>query len=196
MALAASAKNGQDVGTKDPYESYTVPAGEVSFGVLSGGDGGSAGIKLPERKCPEEVPPAGQVSVGVRSGGGPGGEQGIIGETLEAMELETRVEEPQGEMRATEQIDTREEGDSPAVVEDMGWPEYPWWTVVADAIETALNSMTLDELNERMAVSVVFISLSIVHVFFRNRWISLLFSPPFCPLMSPFASVLFFCIRS
>ncbi|CAM9947431.1 unnamed protein product, partial [Scytosiphon promiscuus] len=36
--------------------------------------------------------------------------------------------------------------------DEVGWPEYPWWSVLADAIETSLRSMTLDELNGRMAM--------------------------------------------
>lgn len=35
----------------------------------------------------------------------------------------------------------------------MEYPEFPWWPVVAAAIEAALGSMSLDELNDRMAVS-------------------------------------------
>lgn len=34
----------------------------------------------------------------------------------------------------------------------MEYPEFPWWPVLAATIEAALGSMTLDELNDRMAV--------------------------------------------
>lgn len=59
-----------------------------------------------------------------------------------------------GAQAAAEGPDVEEEG-SPFVAEEeeAGWPEYPWWPVLADAIETALRSMSLDELNDRMAVS-------------------------------------------
>lgn len=34
----------------------------------------------------------------------------------------------------------------------MEYPEFPWWPVLAATIEAALGSMSLDELNDRMAV--------------------------------------------
>ncbi|CAM9920185.1 unnamed protein product [Ascophyllum nodosum] len=32
----------------------------------------------------------------------------------------------------------------------INWPEYRWWPLVADTIKTALSSLTLEELNDRM----------------------------------------------
>lgn len=90
---------------------------------------------------------SGQASFGVRSGGG-GLEEGLVGETQELVEREEEEEVAAGAGGEGEQ----DEGGR-FMVEEMGWPEWPWWPFLADAIETALRSMSLDELNDRMAVS-------------------------------------------
>lgn len=93
----------------------------------------------------ELVSPAAQVSLGVRSGGEGWGLGTVVEETVEY-----------GEGLGEDQVaaEVRREEEDPFVMEeeDLEWPEYPWWPVLADAIETALRSMTLDELNDRMAV--------------------------------------------
>lgn len=122
-------------------------AGEVSFGVRSGG-GAAAGGGLFEGGDVGLVSPAAQVSLGVRSGGGGWGVGAVVEETLE------NGEGVGGGQVVEEEGHAVEEEQDPFMMEEeeLGWPEYPWWPVLADAIETALRSMTLDELNDRMAV--------------------------------------------
>ncbi|CAM9264156.1 unnamed protein product, partial [Hapterophycus canaliculatus] len=162
--LPANGEGNREEREQDPHTPSTISAaaatpGEVSFGVRSGGggngdaslgfraggedaifEGGEAGLPSPSA--------AAQVSLGVRSGGGVDGggwgEDAGVGETLEYTGG-GRSSEAEGE--------DVEEGDQFMVEgEELGWPEYPWWPVLADAIETALRSMTLDELNHRMAM--------------------------------------------
>lgn len=135
--------------------------GDVNLGSRTGGEGGcifdegDADLLSPSAT-------AAQVSLGVRSGGGVRGDgwgEGVgVGETLEytgegqvaAAEGEDVVQHP-----PRVEAEAEEEGGLLTMEEDeVGWPEYPWWPVLADAIETSLRSMTLEELNDRMAVRI------------------------------------------
>lgn len=98
-----------------------------------------------------------QVILGVRSGGeGWGGSGGAaVGETIDYGEGVGGGQVHDGAAAAAAE-EHREDEDQFAAEEEeeeAGWPEYPWWPVLADAIETALRSMSLEELNHRMSVS-------------------------------------------
>lgn len=129
--------------------------GDVNLGLRAGEagvvfEGGAAGLLSPSAA-------AAQVSLGVRSGGGISGggwgEDAGVGETLEYTGEGQQFATAEGGevVQHTPQVEAG--GDQFMMEEDgVEWPEYPWWPVLADAIETALRSMTLDELNDRMAV--------------------------------------------
>lgn len=135
-------------------------AGEVSFGVRTGGGGGAGaagGVLLERGDDVGLVSPgaeAAQLCLGVRSGragaGAGWGEGAAVAETVEYGEggggggAQVAADGDGGEEEEPFMADEEEE---------VGWPEYPWWPVLADAIETSLRSMSLDELNDRMKVS-------------------------------------------
>lgn len=171
MALAAlaSGTSGSD-GTEadtDPYTSYT---GSVDFGVRSGGSSSRVtrdtadgrGGKMEEGRTLDTVPEEDQVSFGVRSGGGLGANS--VGETQEMVTGPDRPsdqEEERGVFAGQElglQDVEEDKDDGQYLMDEVGWPEYPWWPVVADAIEAAIRLMTLEELNHRMTVRMVTIS--------------------------------------
>ncbi|CAM9751881.1 unnamed protein product [Ectocarpus sp. 6 AP-2014] len=121
--------------------------GDVSLGVRTGGggdvwfEGADMGLASPGAMAAA----AGQGDLGEARAGGGGWEGGAAaGATHEDEGGGIRVGEAEGGGEV--------EGDPFMMEQELGWPEYPWWPVLADAIETALRLMTLEELNSRMSM--------------------------------------------
>lgn len=119
--------------------------GGTAGGVLvEGGDG--VGLESPGAE-------AAQFSLGVRSGGEGAGWGDAATAAVETVEYSEGGSGAPQVAVGTEGQEEEEEAFLADEDQEVGWPEYPWWPVLADAIETALRSMSLHELNDRMAVS-------------------------------------------
>lgn len=137
----------------------TVPVGQVSFGVRSGGGGDGGNGALAEGGDIDEPSPGGQSCFGVRSGRALSGGQLFLGTETQELEGLGKPFMHGGLEEAKEERGVEEEGkdEGGAMLEggddEEEWPEYPWQPVIADVIKSSLESMSLEELNMRMTVS-------------------------------------------
>ena len=132
MAIATQASKGK---TKHaaPSVSFTSTAGEPSLGVRTGGG------------CQGKAEyGSGELGRGDKRGGG--------WESEQLNEEEEKDSSQEVGMRHDQDEEQQQEDDLRTIKEDTDWPEYPWGALLADAIKTALSSMTLEELNDRMEV--------------------------------------------